>query len=107
MSDPSVCLLSQIRSTGNTPEKSLYGGNRCSVSPEACVSLVADTLAVLMNMCQQITGGALSAYLPTFTSENGFKGANAQIATLAPYGAAIIVRHLVWERSGVLSRHRA
>ena len=46
-----------------------------------------------MNMCQQITGGALSAYLPTFTSENGFKGANAQIATLAPYGAAIIVSH--------------
>lgn len=50
-----------------------------------------DTIAVLMNMCQQITGGALSAYLPTFTSENGFKGANAQIATLAPYGAAIVV----------------
>jgi hypothetical protein len=50
-----------------------------------------DTKAVLMNMCQQITGGALSAYLPTFTSENGFKGANAQIATLAPYGAAIVV----------------
>lgn len=51
----------------------------------------ADCTAVFMNMCQQITGGALSAYLPTFTSENGFKGANAQIATLAPYGAAIIV----------------
>ncbi len=41
-------------------------------------------------MCQQITGAALSAYLPTFTSENGFTGANAQIATLAPYGAAIV-----------------
>jgi hypothetical protein len=51
-----------------------------------------DSLAVFMNMCQQITGGALSAYLPTFTSENGFKGATAQIATLAPYGAAIVVR---------------
>ncbi|WVR09349.1 hypothetical protein IAU60_006415 [Kwoniella sp. DSM 27419] len=44
----------------------------------------------LMNMCQQITGAALSAYLPTFTSENGFKGANAQIATLAPYGSAAV-----------------
>lgn len=52
---------------------------------------LANNVAVLMNMCQQITGGALSAYLPTFTSENGFKGANAQIATLAPYGAAIVV----------------
>jgi hypothetical protein len=50
-----------------------------------------DTIAVLMNMCQQITGGTLSAYLPTFTSENGFKGPNAQIATPAPYGAAIVV----------------
>nr|XP_018264258.1 uncharacterized protein I303_02423 [Kwoniella dejecticola CBS 10117]OBR86416.1 hypothetical protein I303_02423 [Kwoniella dejecticola CBS 10117] len=42
-------------------------------------------------MCQQITGAALSAYLPTFTSENGFKGATAQIATLAPYGSAAVV----------------
>ena len=48
--------------------------------------------AMLINMCQQITGAALSAYLPTFTSENGFTGANAQIATLAPYGSAIVVR---------------
>jgi hypothetical protein len=44
-----------------------------------------------MNICQQITGAALSAYLPTFTKENGFKGANAQIATLAPYGSAAVV----------------
>lgn len=46
---------------------------------------------MLMNMCQQITGAALSAYLPTLLSENGFKGATAQIATLAPYGSAAIV----------------
>ena len=44
-----------------------------------------------MNMCQQITGAALSAYLPTLLSENGFEGATAQIATLAPYGSAAIV----------------
>ena len=44
-----------------------------------------------MNICQQITGAALSAFLPTFTSENGFKGATAQIATLAPYGSAAVV----------------
>ncbi|WWC59847.1 uncharacterized protein I303_102409 [Kwoniella dejecticola CBS 10117] len=48
-------------------------------------------IPALMNMCQQITGAALSAYLPTFTSENGFKGATAQIATLAPYGSAAVV----------------
>lgn len=47
---------------------------------------------MLMNMCQQITGAALSAYLPTLLSENGFKGATAQIATLAPYGSAAVVR---------------
>lgn len=47
---------------------------------------------MLQNMCQQISGAALSAFLPTFTRENGFEGANAQIATLAPYGAAIVVR---------------
>lgn len=46
---------------------------------------------MLQNMCQQISGAALSAFLPTFTRENGFEGANAQIATLAPYGAAIVV----------------
>lgn len=46
---------------------------------------------MLMNMCQQITGAALSAYLPTLLSENGFKGATAQIATLAPYGSAAVV----------------
>lgn len=51
--------------------------------------------AMLMNMCQQITGAALSAFLPTFTKENGFEGANAQIATLAPYGAAVIVSSLL------------
>ena len=45
-----------------------------------------------MNMCQQITGAALSAYLPTLLSENGFEGATAQIATLAPYGTAAVVR---------------
>ena len=43
-----------------------------------------------MNMCQQITGAALSAYLPTLLSENGFSGATAQIATLAPYGSAAV-----------------
>jgi hypothetical protein len=47
---------------------------------------------MLINMCQQITGAALSAYLPTLLSENGFKGATAQIATLAPYGSAAVVR---------------
>ena len=57
-----------------------------------------------MNICQQITGAALSAFLPTFTSENGFKGANAQIATLAPYGAAIIVSLLTFEVSPHLRR---
>jgi hypothetical protein len=46
---------------------------------------------MLMNMCQQITGAALSAYLPTLLSENGFEGATAQIATLAPYGSAAVV----------------
>jgi hypothetical protein len=45
---------------------------------------------MLINMCQQITGAALSAYLPTLLSENGFKGATAQIATLAPYGSAAV-----------------
>ncbi|THY80573.1 hypothetical protein D6C93_09850 [Aureobasidium pullulans] len=47
-------------------------------------------MPMLINMCQQITGAALSAYLPTLLSENGFKGATAQIATLAPYGSAAI-----------------
>ncbi|KAI7326629.1 MFS general substrate transporter [Hortaea werneckii] len=47
-------------------------------------------IPMLMNMCQQITGAALSAYLPTLLSENGFAGATAQIATLAPYGTAAI-----------------
>lgn len=51
---------------------------------------------MVMNMCQQITGAAMSAYLPTLLSENGFEGATAQIATLAPYGTAAIVR---WPRS--------
>jgi len=46
---------------------------------------------MLMNMCQQITGAALSAYLPTLLTENGFEGATAQIATLAPYGCAAVV----------------
>jgi len=50
---------------------------------------------MLINMCQQITGAALSAYLPTLLSENGFSGATAQIATLAPYGSAAIVRYLL------------
>ena len=43
-----------------------------------------------MYQSQQISGAALAAFMPTFTSENGFKGANAQIATLAPYGAAAV-----------------
>ena len=64
-----------------------------------------DSIAVFMNMCQQITGGALSAYLPTFTSENGFKGANAQIATLAPYGAAIIVSQDEWDHYAYTLEH--
>lgn len=45
-------------------------------------------------MCQQITGALFSAFLPTFLSENGFEGANAQIATLAPYGSAAVVSPL-------------
>jgi hypothetical protein len=44
-----------------------------------------------MNLCQQITGAALSAFLPTLISENGFEGVTAQIATLGPYGAAVVV----------------
>lgn len=48
-------------------------------------------LAGLMNCCQQILGAALGAYLPTFTAENGFTGATAQIATLAPYGSSAVV----------------
>jgi hypothetical protein len=43
-----------------------------------------------MYQSQQISGAALAAFMPTFTSENGFKGANAQIATLAPYGTAAV-----------------
>ena len=39
---------------------------------------------------QQISGAVLGAFLPTLTSENGFTGANAQIATLAPYGSAAV-----------------
>lgn len=54
-------------------------------------SVLTQNLAMLINMCQQITGAALSAYLPTLLSENGFKGATAQIATLAPYGSAAVV----------------
>lgn len=46
--------------------------------------------AMLINMCQQITGAAMSAYLPTLLAENGFSGATAQIATLAPYGSAAV-----------------
>lgn len=57
----------------------LYGG-----------SLTLFFIATLQNISQQITGAALSAFLPTFTSENGFKGATAQIATLAPYGSAAV-----------------
>jgi len=49
---------------------------------------------MLINMCQQITGAALSAYLPTLLAENGFEGATAQIATLAPYGSAAVVRYI-------------
>lgn len=43
-----------------------------------------------MYQSQQISGAALAAFMPTFTSENGFTGANAQIATLAPYGTAAL-----------------
>ena len=53
-------------------------------------STLTQTIAMLINMCQQITGAALSAYLPTLLQENGFKGATAQIATLAPYGSAAV-----------------
>ncbi len=38
-----------------------------------------------------MTGSALVAFLPTMLQENGFSGANAQIATLAPYGASAVV----------------
>jgi hypothetical protein len=48
-----------------------------------------------MYQSQQISGAALAAFLPTFTSENGFKGATAQIATLAPYGSAAVVSRIV------------
>jgi hypothetical protein len=57
----------------------------------ALITTLTQATAMLINMCQQITGAALSAYLPTLLSENGFKGATAQIATLAPYGSAAIV----------------
>jgi hypothetical protein len=64
---------------------------RESLSRAMLVEFHTDTFtAMLMNMCQQITGAALSAYLPTLLSENGFKGATAQIATLAPYGSAAV-----------------
>lgn len=44
-----------------------------------------------------MTGSALVAFLPTMLSENGFTGANAQIATLAPYGAsALVMLILCW-----------
>lgn len=58
--------------------------------------LICTFLAVFMNMCQQITGALFSAFLPTFLSENGFEGANAQIATLAPYGSAAVVSSLFY-----------
>jgi hypothetical protein len=68
----------------------------------ACQSLewvsFANRTAVLLNSCQQITVAALSAYLPTMMAEIGFKGANAQIATLAPYGAAVVVGRLLNQR---------
>ena len=51
--------------------------------------------AVFMYASQTISGAALAAFLPTFTSENGFKGANAQIATLAPYGSAALAMILL------------
>lgn len=51
----------------------------------------AQILPVGMYCCQQITGQALAAYLPTLLQELGFKGANAQVATLGPYGAAAVV----------------
>ena len=38
-----------------------------------------------------MTGSALIAFLPTMLSENGFTGANAQVATLAPYGASAVI----------------
>jgi len=48
-----------------------------------------------MYASQTISGAALAAFLPTFTSENGFTGANAQIATLAPYGSAAVAMILL------------
>jgi len=48
-----------------------------------------------MYASQFITGAALAAFLPTLTSEIGFKGATAQIATLAPYGSAAVVSLLI------------
>ena len=76
------------RSTGSTHEVYSFGGSNCSVSRAACLPL---TSAVLMYMCQQITGAALSAFLPSLMTDLGFSGANAQLATLGPYGAAMVV----------------
>ena len=64
---------------------------RKSLFPSFMGCRVLIKTAMAINMCQQITGAALSAYLPTLLSENGFKGATAQIATLAPYGSAAVV----------------
>lgn len=49
---------------------------------------------IVAYMCHTLAGGALQVFLPTFTSDAGFTGASAQIATLAPYGAAAIVSQL-------------
>ncbi|RSH80868.1 hypothetical protein EHS25_007037 [Saitozyma podzolica] len=62
-------------------------------------------LPVFMNLCQQITGAALSAFLPTLISENGFEGATAQIATLGPYGSAVVCMILAsWISDRILNR---
>ena len=42
-----------------------------------------------------MTGAALGAYLPTLIGELGFEGANAQIATLAPFGSAAVATLIV------------
>ena len=78
-------------SIGAMPYVRSTAGLCSSVSRRAVAS---SSLAVLMYSCFQISGAALAAYLPTFTSENGFTGAMAQIATLAPYGSAAVVRNL-------------
>lgn len=86
--------LRETRSIGNTSGL-CFGGGRASFVSYLSVDpgsrdLAERETAVFMYASQTISGAALAAFLPTFTSENGFTGANAQIATLAPYGSAAV-----------------